>query len=67
MTAETNRVLSADEIKSQLVAIEKSAELASHRPNPDAVDRARRVLSGEISLDEAQAEILAKYTDTGGD
>ncbi len=58
---EPRRLLSADEIESRLAEVKKSATLAGHLPNADAVDRARRLLTGQISLDEAQAEILAKY------
>jgi hypothetical protein len=63
MRGEPRRVLSADEIASCLVEIEKSAYLAGHQPNPDALDRARRILAGEISPDEALAELLVKYVD----
>jgi hypothetical protein len=63
MRPENRRVLSADDAESRLVEIEKSAELAGHSPNPDAVDRARRILNEETSPDEARAELVAKYAD----
>ena len=55
-------MLSAD-LESCLVEIERSAELANHRPNPGAVDRARRILNGETTPDEALAQLAAKYAD----
>ena len=46
-----------------LAEIEKGQQLAGHFPDAEALDRARRVLSREISLDEARAEVAAKYRD----
>ncbi|TFC06552.1 hypothetical protein [Cryobacterium sp. MDB2-33-2] len=53
--------LAPAEIESRLVEIEKSAELAGHEPNQANIDRCRRILRGELSLEEAHAEIEAKY------
>lgn len=55
------RVFSRDEIEARLVAIEKRQQLGGHSPGPDALDRARRILTGEITKAQAIAEILAKY------
>ena len=63
MKPEPRLVLSADEIESRLVEVEKSAALAGHQPNPGAVDRARRILTGEATPGEALAELAAKYAD----
>jgi len=40
-----------------LAAIQKGQQLAGHFPTDAMLDRARRVLSGELSPDEAEAEI----------
>jgi hypothetical protein len=45
------------------VEIDKGQELAGHFPSTEALDRARRILIGEMTLDEARAEILAKYAE----
>jgi len=63
MAPETNgprRVLSQDEIDALMAQIDKGQQLAGHFPDADALDRARRILTGEITLDEAYAEIDAK-------
>ena len=64
---EPRQLLSADEIESRLAEVKKSATQAGYLSNADAVDRVRRLLTGQISLDAAQAEILAKYIDAGED
>ena len=33
----------------------------THEPNADNVDRCRRILLGELTLEAARAEIEAKY------
>ena len=63
MRRKPRRVPSAGDLEMLLVEVERSAELANHRPNPGAVDRARRILNGETSPDEALAELAAKYAD----
>jgi hypothetical protein len=55
------RFLTEDEAAVRLVQIDKCQQLAGHFPSAEALDRARRVLIGEMSLDEAHAEILSKY------
>lgn len=40
-----------------LAAIQKGQQLAGHFPTDEMLDRARRVLSGELSPDEAEAEM----------
>lgn len=56
-------VLSADEADVRLVEIEKGQQLAGHFPSEEALDRARRILTGEISPGEAYAELDAKYSE----
>lgn len=60
-TSAARRILAGAELENVMVAISKSAELAGHLHNPEAVDRARRILVGEKTLDEALTEIDAKY------
>jgi hypothetical protein len=55
------RFLPPEEIEARLVAIEKGQQLGGHSPSPEAMDRARRILTGEITEEQAIAEILAKY------
>ena len=42
-----------------LAFVEKSQQLAGHFPDADALNRARRVLTGELTYEEAQAELDA--------
>jgi len=51
------------DVAEALAEIEKGQQLAGHFPDAEAIDRARRVLSGETSLDQARAELAAKYSD----
>lgn len=46
-----------------MAEIEKGQQLAGHFPNTDALDRARRILAGEITEAEAHAEIEAELSD----
>lgn len=41
--------------------IEKGQQLAGHFPDTEALDRARRVLTGETSIADARNELAAKY------
>ncbi|MEO7017567.1 MAG: antitoxin VbhA family protein [Leifsonia sp.] len=59
----SRNVLSPDDADVRLVEIEKGQHLAGHFPDADALDRARRILVGEITPDEAYAEIDAKIYD----
>ena len=62
-THEPKRVLTQDEAAARLVEIDKGQQLAGHFPSAEALDRARRILIGEITPDEARVEILAKYAE----
>lgn len=46
-----------DEVKRHLALIQKSHELEGKPVAPDALDRARRILSGSLSASDAEAEI----------
>ena len=58
-------ILSPEEAAARLVEIEKGQQLAGHFPSAEALDRARRILIGEITPDEAYAEIEAKCASQG--
>ena len=49
------------EVDEAMALIEKGQQLAGHFPDADALGRARRVLEGQLSGDDAMAEIRAKY------
>jgi len=49
------------DVAEALAAIVKGQQLAGHYPNDDAIDRARRILTGEITREQARAEIARKY------
>ena len=55
------RIFTPEEAEVRLVGIDKAQQLAGHSPSNEALDRARRILIGELSRDGAIAEILAKY------
>jgi hypothetical protein len=61
--AEPRHVLSEAEIDTRMVDIEKGQNLGFHYPDADALGRARRILTGEITLEEAHAEIMEKYAE----
>ncbi len=44
-----------------MAEIEKGQQLAGHFPNAEALDRARRVYTGELTTEDARAELDAKY------
>lgn len=55
------RLLSPGEIEARLVAIEKAQQFGGHSPSPEALNGARRMLTGEMTKEQAIADILAKY------
>ena len=60
---EPHRGLPPEEVEARMVEIEKGQQLAGHFPDEDALGRARRILEGELTLDEAFAEIDSKYSE----
>lgn len=44
-----------------MAQIEKGQQMAGHHPDGEALERARRVLAGELTRDDAIAEIKVKY------
>jgi hypothetical protein len=61
-THRTRQVLTPDEADVRLVEIDKGQQLADH-PSAEALARARRILIGEMTLEETRAEIIAKYSE----
>ena len=44
-----------------MAELEKGQQVAGHQPSAEALERAERVLDGELSLEEARQEIVARY------
>lgn len=44
-----------------MAEIEKGQQFAGHFPDGEALDRARRVLVGETSIEDARDELRRKY------
>lgn len=49
--------LTPDEVERALALIEKGAQLGGNHPEPSAMELARRVLTGELSPEDARAEL----------
>lgn len=49
------------DVEVALAEIEKGQQLAGHFPDAEALDRARRYLTGEITSEEGRTELAAKY------
>lgn len=64
-SARTNAAAHAPEqpldVENVMAEIEKGQQLAGHFPDDEALGRARRVLTGETSIDDAREELRAKY------
>jgi hypothetical protein len=45
-----------------MAEVEKGQQLAGHFPDAEALERGRRVATGETSIDDARVEIDAKYS-----
>ncbi|RDH95039.1 hypothetical protein DEU32_1144 [Curtobacterium sp. AG1037] len=58
---EDRRVLSGDELEQAMAMIEKGQQLAGHFPDAEALARARGILDGSLTYDEAAAQLEAKY------
>ena len=55
------RTLEGFELENTMAEIEKGQQLAGHFPDAEALDRARRVLTGDVSAEDAREEIRRKY------
>ncbi len=51
-----------DDVAGELIMIEKAQQLAGHFPDMEALDRARRILEGQLTPADAYAELAAKYS-----
>ena len=49
------------DVEQAMAMIEKCQQLGGHFPDADALGRARRMLEGTLTYEEARAEIAAKY------
>jgi len=58
---EPRQILTGHNLESRMIEIEKGQQLGGHYPDADALGRARRILTGEITEEEALAEIEAKW------
>lgn len=48
-------------VEELMAEIEKGQQLAGHFPSAEALERGRRVLVGEMSIEDARLELRAKY------
>lgn len=51
----------AIDVEQEMALVEKAQQLAGHFPDAEALGRARRILEGTMTEDEARAEVAAKY------
>jgi len=49
------------DVDQTMAMIEKSQQLAGHFPDAEALGRARRILDGELTAEQAYDELDAKY------
>ena len=62
-TVQTSTALAGVAPLDRLTAeVEKGQQLAGHFPDAEALDRGQRVYRGELSIEDARAEIDAKYS-----
>jgi hypothetical protein len=49
------------DVEQEVALVEKGQQLAGHFPNAEALGRARRILEGTLSPEDARAEVAAKH------
>ncbi|MBT1608180.1 hypothetical protein [Curtobacterium flaccumfaciens] len=49
------------DVEQEMALVEKGQQLAGHFPDAEALGRARRILEGTLSPEEARAEVAAKH------
>lgn len=49
------------DVEQTMAMIEKVQQLGGHFPDAEALGRARRILEGTLTYEQARAEIAAKY------
>jgi hypothetical protein len=52
--------MSDEEVDALMIEVEKGQQLARHFPSVEALNRGRRVLTGETSREDALAEVYAE-------
>ncbi|UQB17879.1 hypothetical protein [Clavibacter nebraskensis] len=57
----TQRSAPTVDVEQGMALVEKAQQLAGHFPNAEALARARGVLEGTMTEDEARAEVASKY------
>ena len=57
----TQRNAPTADVEQGMALVEKAQQLAGHFPNAEALGRARRVLEGTTTENEARAEVATKY------
>lgn len=51
--------LTPEQVRQALALIEKGQQLGGHQPDAESLDRARRILTGELSPENARIEMDA--------
>ncbi|MBF4595634.1 antitoxin VbhA family protein [Curtobacterium flaccumfaciens] len=49
------------DVEQEMALVEKGQQLAGHFPDAEALARARRILEGTLSPEDARAEVAAKH------
>ncbi|WP_420367096.1 hypothetical protein [Curtobacterium sp. L1-20] len=49
------------DVEREMALIEKAQQLGGHFPNAEALGRARRILEGTLTVEQARAEVAAKH------
>lgn len=49
------------DVEQEMALVEKGQQLAGHFPDAEALRRARRILEGTLSPEDARAEVAAKH------
>lgn len=49
------------DVEQEMALVEKGQQLAGHFPNAEALGRARRILEGTLSPEDARAEVAVKH------
>jgi hypothetical protein len=66
MTAITTHAVADDgrviDVEQALAAIEKGQQLAGHFPSAEDMEAARKILTGEMTAEEAEADLQAALT-----
>lgn len=61
MTQTRSTLATSGDVKESMALIEKGQQLAGHHPSAEALERAHRVLTSQTTVEQARAEVDAKY------